>query len=188
MLSLKVIFAIIFVVTGGAVFSAHFNKNKFLVILGAIVSITSAYYLFLEMKQDIIKELKEEKNIIKIDGLKYENRPFTKEYTWNDAKSHCSEMKLGNYEWRLPKIDELKKILTNNTNSNKHGEFYIRKEFIDNLNSFKVTGNSDFKNMFMEFWITGEDTNDSAWTVNFTGGDGRWLPKTRTQYVLCVSE
>jgi hypothetical protein len=58
MLTIKLILlAIIFVFTGGAVFSEYFKKNKLLFILATLISIISSFYLFKSIYKDIVNEV-----------------------------------------------------------------------------------------------------------------------------------
>ncbi|HHS91743.1 MAG TPA: DUF1566 domain-containing protein, partial [Campylobacterales bacterium] len=107
-----------------------------------------------------------------IDGLVYENIPFTKRYNWDDAKEYCA-MKDG--DWRLPTRKELhrlsniemygqydnghKKWFEENKDkrfkASNGRELFVREEFLENM-----------KNGFY-FW-TNETRNDSsAWVVYF---------------------
>ena len=52
---LKIILAIISIVTGGAIFYRYIKDNKLLVFLAGSVSILSAVYLFVEVRKDIEK-------------------------------------------------------------------------------------------------------------------------------------
>jgi len=41
----------------------------------------------------------------------YQNEPFTKRYTWEEAQNYAHNLSLGGYDdWRLPTIEELSKI------------------------------------------------------------------------------
>ncbi len=69
------------------------------------------------------------KGITIVDGLMYQNQPFTKTYSWKNAKKYCQNLTLGGYtDWRLPTIKELKKLITKSKNSNSLGyKYYIKK-------------------------------------------------------------
>ena len=139
----------------------------------------------------IVSEIKNEKKVltlkenlhntdksktIVIDNLKYENQLFTKKYNWEEAKNYCSKMSLNNCNWRLPKKSELMKLVTKKINHGKHGQFYIRKEFIDNLKDFAW------------FWSITEKNKATALIVNFYNGVFNTGEKELKGYVLCVSD
>jgi len=49
--------------------------------------------------------------IVVIDRLMYQNQPFTKRFTWDEAKEYAKDLRLGGYDdWRLPTIIELNKV------------------------------------------------------------------------------
>jgi len=112
------------------------------------------------------------KNIVKIGNLMYENQPFTKRYTWEEAKGYCSGLTFGGYsDWRLPNKSELKKLVTKNQNEG----YYIRKEFVKNI-----------QGLFNWFWTSTEKNSSYAWLVDFYYGSGNWNYKTLQGYALCV--
>jgi hypothetical protein len=115
------------------------------------------------------------KGITTIDGLSYQNQPFTETYTWQEAKEYCSNLTLGGYSnWRLPTRKELKKLITKEQNSGKNVNYYIRKEFVDNVESWAW------------FWTSEERDSSSAWVVLFSLGDDGWNEHSGTFYALCV--
>jgi len=112
-----------------------------------------------------------QQDIIKIDGLMYQNQPFTQTYTWQKAKEYAKNLRLGGYNnWRLPTIDELKKLVT----EGKNGKYYIRKEFANNLE----------KNAW--FWSDTEKDSSHAYGVNFLNGYDDGYYKIGKSYFLCV--
>jgi hypothetical protein len=137
-----------------------------------------------------------ENGIVKIGSLMYQNQPFTKRYTWQEAKNYCSNLTLGGYsDWRLPTRAELMKLgnieLYNYDNSdnwekwydkNKHRKYknsknhyhFIKKEFIENMPKYSL------------FWTSEERDSSFAWGVNFYYGVGLWNLKADNDYALCV--
>ncbi len=117
-------------------------------------------------------------NIVTIDGLMYQNEPFTKRYTWQKAKKYCQELTLGGYnDWKLPNKKELNAIRTKNSSKSSKGYTqYIRREFIENLPKYNY------------FWssTTYEKDSSSAWLVLFSGGYDDWYDKSDDGYALCV--
>jgi len=53
---LKILMAVVFITTGGSVFSEKYRKHRVLAILATIVSIIGAFYLIRSIKEDIIIE------------------------------------------------------------------------------------------------------------------------------------
>ena len=108
--------------------------------------------------------------IIEIDGLMYQNQPFTKRYTQEEAKEYAKNLRLGGYDdWRLPTRDELKKLMIKKEMKGKNGKHYMRKEFV-------------------EFWTSIMHPKDysDTWDVYFNGGIDDWNGKTVNSYALCV--
>jgi len=133
------------------------------------------FFNFLKITHKKVKEINTIKGITIIDGLMYQNQPFTKEYTWEEAKEYAKNLRLGGYDdWRLPSKNELKKLLTKKKIKGKNGEYYIRKEFVDNIE------------IYPWFWTSEERDSSSAWCVRFYDGDDLWGNKTRSSYALCV--
>jgi uncharacterized protein (TIGR02145 family) len=150
-----------------------------------------------EAKRQAELERKRREEIVIIDGLSYQNQPFTKEYTWEEAKKYAKNLRLGGYDdWRLPTKEELNKISNikmhgeyddnwkNWFENNKHKriknskgyEYFIRKEFSENMPERAF------------FWSITEYNNDSsnAWYVDFYVGNDSWNVKSFEFYVLCV--
>ncbi len=129
-------------------------------------------------------------NIVTIDGLMYQNQPLTKEddknyydnkskgrvQTWKGAIKYCEDLTLGGYsDWRLPRRDELKKLITKNKHKTASGDKrYIRAEFAKNLQKGSY------------FWTSESKNSSDAWFVYFYYGDGYWSNKSGNRYALCV--
>jgi len=134
-------------------------------------------------------------NIVKIGNLMYQNQPFSKTYTWEEAKGYCQGLALGGYSgWRLPTRAELNKISNikmygewdNNWkkwfDKNKHRRFknskgeshFIDKRFIENMPEYSW------------FWTSEEKGSSNAWGVFFGSGYDRWSHKSSNYYALCV--
>jgi hypothetical protein len=134
-------------------------------------------------------------HIITIDGIMYQNEPFSEMYTWKEAKIYCENLKLGNYSgWRLPTRQELHKLsnikmygdLDSNwekwfkdnkhyRNKNSKGDqHFIVSQFIENMPSLSW------------FWTSETRNNDSAWVVRFYNGYAIWDLHSNSNYVLCV--
>lgn len=119
------------------------------------------------------KKLDKLNGIVRIEGIAYENRPFKQIFTWEGAKRHCKNRR----GWRLPNIEELKKLLTlKDTFNSKKESHYIRKEFLENMPS--------------ESWFWSSTTFPKnpkyAWTIDFSYGNKSWNKKTGKIYTLCV--
>lgn len=114
-------------------------------------------------------------NSVTINGLTYQNQPFTKEYTWQEAKKYCEGLTLDGYSnWRLPNIKELNVIRTKNSSKSSKGyNQLIRKEFIENLPKYSF------------FWSS-TIFNVNAMVAYFNGGNGYGNTKKDIFYTLCV--
>ena len=131
--------------------------------------------------------------ITSIDGLMYQNQPFTKKYTWEKAGEYCQGLTLGGYgDWRLPTRAELNKISNIKMygqydsgwsawfDKNKHRRFknskgeshFIDKRFIENMPKYSY------------FWTSEE--NSGAWLVFFDDGFDYWRSKRISSCALCV--
>jgi len=143
-----------------------------------------------------LSKKKDSKGITVIDGLSYQNQPFSAQdkrnfdnqkeggraWSWSGAKKYCKNLTLGGYsDWRLPTKSELKKLLTKNKNGNSSGyQYYIKKEFVENMPPL----NGRYSNA--SFWSSTENDSSVAWSVLFGGGNDLWLFKTVSSYALCV--
>ena len=134
-------------------------------------------------------------DIVKIGKRMYQNQPFTKRYTWKEAKGYCQDLTLGGYSgWRLPTRAELNKISnikmyrkydsgwSNWFDKNKHKrlkgskgrERFVRKEFLENMQEGSY------------FWTSEERDSSYAGGVYFYLGNDNWGFKTNPNYALCV--
>ena len=117
-------------------------------------------------------------NIVTIDGLMYQNQPFTKTYSWKKAKEYCQDLTLEEYnDWRLPTKKELNTIRTKNSIQGQKYKYYIAKEFIDNLRGYGT------------FWsLTDDGSSFNAWCVDFYHGKDALAFNTGFGYALCIRE
>ena len=123
----------------------------------------------------LIEELR--RYTVTIDGLMYQNQLFSKKYTWEEAKECAKNFRLGGYsDWRLPTKDELKRLLTSSKNKGINGKYYIRQEFINNIESIAW------------FWSLTEKDSFNAWYVGFKYNSVYWENKFYANYALCVRE
>ena len=150
-------------------------------------------------ENDRLVVLQKENEMLKIDGLTYQNQPFHL-MKWKEAKIYCLNLELGGYsDWRLPTRKELNKLANiklygtsydnhknwkkwfnknkHKRNKNSRGDsFFIKKEFIENIPTYL-------------FWVwTLEEGYNNAWIVNFSRGYDFLDYKTLFIYVLCVRE
>jgi len=137
-----------------------------------------------------VNSLPNNPNIVKIGNLMYQNEFITKEddknyyankskgrvQTWQGAIDYCENLSLGGYSnWRLPKREELKKLITKTTHKTAGGaEYHIRTDFAKNLQGGSI------------FWTSEERDSSSAWFVRFLLGDDDWFDKSDYNYALCV--
>ena len=130
-----------------------------------------------------------------IDGVTYENIPFTKEYNWDDANRYCQDK-----GWRLPSRVELAKIANiplykidaNNekwfkdydkwfskNKSRQNSNLFVKKIFVKNM----TKGDS--------FWTSEKDTSmpkesNYHYTILFYKGYIGTNEGHLTNSVLCV--
>ena len=114
-------------------------------------------------------------------GLIWQKQIFIKEYNWQEAKNYCQNLSLAGYnDWRLPSIDELKSILTEEAYKNLRsytGKTYIKQPL---LNSMTMK--------YQWFWSSTNYKEDlsKAWVVGFGIGNDSWGYRTSIYYVRCV--
>lgn len=140
----------------------------------------------------------ETSNSVMVNGVLYENKPFTIRYNWEEANTYCRDLDFNGYsDWRLPTKDDLsnisivplhkwekysiwhlwfeenKELRLENSTGDKH---FILEEFIENMPTYSW------------FWTSDEyDKNSSfAYTVDFEGGNYSKRYKLAYSYVLCV--
>jgi len=114
-------------------------------------------------------------SVVIINQLVYQNQPFTKKYSFEKAKEYAKNLRLGGYDdWRLPTKRELKKLITKEKNKGKNGDYYIDKDFVNNLESFAC------------FWTSKEKKSSTSLLINFHSGLETYYDKSDYWYVLCV--
>jgi hypothetical protein len=111
-----------------------------------------------------------------VEGKMYQNQPFNKEYTWQEAKEYCENLTLDGYsDWKLPSRNKLRKLTSDSGIDNIDGEtYYINKAFIKNI----LVNNW--------FWTTSEKGSSSAWGLYFQGGLDFWYNKLSSGLALCM--
>jgi len=164
-------------------------------------------------------EVKKNKNdeIININGLIYQNQPFSEEdennFLYNQegervgnanyAQDYCRNLDLEGYtNWRLPTQKELLKLanirLFKYVSNKQYDVWFIENQDKRLVNS---KGNSYFiKEEFLEnmpkifgmnyivFWTFTKNKNHPFGSVNFKHGYYGWGKKSRKGYILCVHE
>jgi hypothetical protein len=136
------------------------------------------------------------KGITIVDGLSYQNQPFTETYTWQEAKKYCSNLTLGGYNnWRLPTRAELMKL--GNIELYNYDNYDNWKQWFNKNEHRKLTGSKGKKlfvrQEFLEnmqkgyyFWTSEKKGSSSAWLVFFDSGNDNWSKHSYTLYALCV--
>ncbi len=135
-------------------------------------------------------------NIVTIGGVRYQNYPFNRKFTWEEAKNYCRNLELLNSgDWRLP----TRKELNNMSNIYMYGEFNNGWKSWFSKNKSKALINSKgysffIKQDFLEnmpkhsyFWSSESHDNANAWLINFLYGGEGLKDKMNTNYALCVN-
>ena len=113
------------------------------------------------------------------DGSKYYG-----EFTWDEAFEYAKRLNAESYggysDWRVPSIEELTTIRTNESYENSKswsGETYIKKPLLESM-SMEWQG----------FWSAIESNSNSsqAWLVGFFFGYDDCTSKSNKKYVRCV--
>jgi len=119
-----------------------------------------------------LESIDEINNSIIIDGLVYENIPFIRKYSWDEANIYCQEK---DGAWRLPTQTELFGIANRRALEASNGEvIFVRKEFLENM-----------KNTFF-FW-TKELRKDKFVVIVSFSESGKYVSdKVSRHSVLCV--
>jgi len=123
-----------------------------------------------------------------IDGLTYENKPFIKEYNWDDANRYCKDK-----GWRLPTRAELAKVSNiplckidsdcekwfAKNKSKKNSNLFVKKIFVENMSKTDI------------FWTVEEDTSmpkeyNYHYTILFYEGNIGTNEGHLSNGVLCV--
>lgn len=103
--------------------------------------------------------------------LIWQTNPSTSNYTWQEAKNHCDNLKY-NYknDWRLPNIDELMSL----TDKTKYKPAITTKKIKIKTDDW--------------YWTSSSLVSDpkGAWYVYFKYGSGYWDGKGNKYYALCV--
>lgn len=133
-------------------------------------------YIQSEKQKRVDRKRKKIKGITTIGSLMYQNKPRTRLYTWYEAKRYCRNLTWKGYRgWRLPTTKELEKLFTKRKVQGKNGQYYIRKEFVDNLSGMAL------------FWTSTKSEYDSkAEGINFEKKAYYWLNTSFQEEVLCV--
>jgi len=125
------------------------------------------------------------KDVVIVDGLWYQNQPFTEEYELKEAREYCNNLTLAEKsDWRLPTQEELKKLGTQSKNTNLKGyTYYIDSRFVEHM---PRPSNGKYNIVF--FWTSTEFSKDSegTWMVNFGNGSDSWGFDMLEGYTLCV--
>ncbi len=145
------------------------------------------------------KDAEEEKSIIKIGNILYQNQPFTKKYTWDEAYEYAKNLDFAGYDdWRLPSKRELENI----SNIRMYGDFTTKKNqelFFNRDKKKRLKGSKGVElfirtELFLEnmqtgwrFW-TSEQYKDPSFpfSIDFKTGKASCLHELTKCSVLCV--
>ena len=128
----------------------------------------------------------------------YQNQPFTKKYTWQEAKEYAKNLRLGGFDdWRLPSLKELRALgnielydgeddalwnewYQNNKDNalvNSKGEkHFIHEKLVENMPKESI------------FWTIESKDEDDIYMVAFNLGCNYVDYSTSMYYILCVRD
>jgi len=151
----------------------------------------------------IVKPLKNKisknnKGVLTMGTVTYQNQPFTKRYTWQEAKEYAQNLRLGGFDdWRLPSLKELRALgnielydgeddalwnewYQNNKDNalvNSKGEkHFIHEKLIENMPKESI------------FWTIESKDEDDIYMVAFNLGCNYVDYSTSMYYILCVRD
>ena len=148
-------------------------------------------------KVSFLKEKKREDTLI-IEGIIYQNQLFTQTYTFEEAKEYAKKLDYnGLTTWRLPTINELKKlgniVLPSFKENSKEWKIWFKKHKEEreiNTNAEKHFMHKSFVNNMPKnscFWSS-EENNSAVWSVDFSKNKEERYHKEGNYYLLCVCD
>jgi hypothetical protein len=138
-------------------------------------------------KQEIVKptEVSVTNDLVWQDpdtGLIWQKQVDDNKYTWQEAFEYAKKLNSQNYgninNWRVPTIEELKTLITEEKSTNSKGDgFYIKKELVENIPT-------------EYFWVWSSIEYDAsyAWLIGFEDGFDYNYGRSNVSYVLCVAD
>lgn len=100
-----------------------------------------------------------------VTGLMWQQTPSSRDYSWSEAETYCSELDLGGYtDWRMPSLKELFSI-----SDFENGWPYIDQTYFD-LASGEVTKDEQFWSSNLYVGVTVEGGDNAAIGVNHVTG------------------
>jgi len=176
------------------------NTLLWLLLLGLIVALFYLLFLLLKpkgQKSKIGRIIKKPKGFIEIGGLIYQNQPFTKQYSWHEAKEYAKNLRLGGFnDWRLPTREELRRL----ANIKLYGEYDIFwEEWYENHKDKALVNSKGEKHFIREdfienmpkdsyFWTSERKDEDDIWRVGFHLGCDDISYDEDMNYVMCVRD
>jgi len=141
---------------------------------------------------------KSNKGVLTMGTVTYQNQPFTKKYTWQEAKEYAKNLRLGGFDdWRLPSLKELRALgnielydgeddalwnewYQNNKDNalvNSKGEkHFIHEKLVENMPKESI------------FWTIESKDEDDIYMVAFNLGCNYVDYSTSMYYILCVRD
>jgi len=188
MITIKILLALVSILTGGAILKKYIEGNKVAVFLAGMVTLFSAVYLFIEVKGDIV-ELKTTKEVKSKWISPKESFCKTKAGTVStdglcktDAKN--AQLMCKAMGGRLPTKEELKRVL-----NDCEGVVDAYNENIKNTLYQSCYKNKGFSPSYYSYYWTSSTVlgrKDYVWVVNFDHGRINGRNKTKQSFVRCM--
>ena len=136
---------------------------------------------------------------ITMGKLTYQNQPFKKQYTWQEAKEYAKNLRLGGFDdWRLPSLRELRALGNIELYNGEDNEPFWQEWYQNNKD--KAVQNSKGEKHFVHeklvenmpknsiFWSSESKDEYDVYMVAFNLGANYVEDSTSKHYVLCVRD
>jgi hypothetical protein len=113
------------------------------------------------------------------------------EFTWQEAKSYCSNLNLGGFsDWKLPTREEAKTLLTEyyGTYNSRWFNWFDRNKHKQYNNRFVKKEISESAPLWIWILTINKIYSSESWSVSFNAGRGFWGHQTVSSYAVCVRD